>query len=177
MKRTKVTDLPQSELFGPADDGLGHALLNAIQFSNNTRRGGGASMNANTTRVLEIGSSDSVLVGGERDTQGKRIPTNYIKGGAEGSVRAEDLDIDPYTVLSEARRVQNATGGSPTAIVGSWINSDEPHRGIQVDAVTEVKDRSKVHPLLEERNEYAGFDLKDGTEIKNKNYKPNEPQR
>jgi hypothetical protein len=146
-------------------------LISALQFNATTQKYGGASMDVKTGEMLNIGEANTVLIGGEKDTAGKRIPTTYYgktrKGGA-----AKPVDMSPSDVMKERRRVKSLTGNRPGAVLGSYVSEDEPHKGVQMDASAGVSDRSKVIPTLRDRNEEAGFDLMSGENIVNPYYKP-----
>lgn len=147
-----------------------HPLISALQFNAYTREHGGASMDVNTGEILEPGKTDVVIVGGERDTAGKRIPTTYYgrsrKGGAP-----KDVDLSPIDVARERRRVKTLTGNRPGAYVGSYVSPEEPEKGVQMDASAGITDRSKVIPTLRERNEESAWDNKNQDLIMNPYYK------
>ena len=148
-----------------------HPVLSAVLFEEATKRHGGASMDINTGEVLDVGSSDVVLVGGEKDASGKRIPTNYYGRTRAGSP-PRTTDFNFTTVMKERLRLRNLTKDRPGAVLGSYVSPEEPHKGVQIDAAAGITDRSKVLPTLQARNEEAGFDLKAGSNIMNPYYKP-----
>ena len=148
-----------------------HPLLSAIQFDQYTQQYGGATMDVKTNKVLEPGETDVVLVGGEKDTAGKRIPTTYYGKTRKGS-GPKETRLSPAQILSEKARVMRATRGREGAMVGSYISEDEPHKGVQIDASAGVTDRSQVIPTLRARNEESAWDNKNQTLIMNPYYKP-----
>lgn len=146
-------------------------LLSAIQFDQYTQEHGGATMDPKTFQILEPGKTDVVLVGGEKDASGKRIPTTYYGKTRKGS-QPSSTRLSPAEVLKEAGRITRLTGSRPGAMVGSYISEDEPHKGVQLDASAGITDRSQVIPTLAARNEESAWDNKNQTLIMNPYYKP-----
>jgi hypothetical protein len=148
-----------------------HPLINAIQFNAHTQSFGGASMDVKSGEILNVGEADTVLIGGEKDTSNKRIPTTYY-GKSRKDGAAKPADINPAQVMQERRRVKSLTGNRPGVVLGSYVSESEPHKGVQMDASAGISDRSKVIPTLVARNEEAGFDLKSGENVPNPYYQP-----
>jgi hypothetical protein len=151
--------------------GESHPLISALQFNASTKQYGGASMDVHTGEMLNVGEADTVLIGGEKDTSGKRIPTTYYGKSRKGST-AKPADMNPAQVMQERRRVKSLTGNRPGVVLGSYVSEDEPHKGVQIDASAGISDRSQVIPTLKARNEEAGFDLKSGENVPNPYYQP-----
>jgi hypothetical protein len=147
-----------------------HPLLNAMQFIDDTK-GGGASLNVKTGENAKLGSSNVILVGGEKDTSGKRVPTAYYGKTRKGS-SAKAPEMGLTDVLKERARVNNLTGGRKNVFMGSWVSDTEPHKGVQVDASAGFSDPNEAMKALKDRNEEAGFNLKTGEEVKNPSYNP-----
>jgi hypothetical protein len=167
-RKTGLGPLGKATLGTP---GEAHPIVSALQFNAYTQKYGGASMDVHTGEMLEMGSSDVVLVGGEKDTTGKRIPTTYY-GKTQQGAAPKPADLTPLQVIQERRRLKTLTGNRPGSVLGSYVSPEEPHKGVQIDAAAGITDRSKVLPTLQSRNEEAGFDLKSGENIMNPYYKP-----
>lgn len=148
-----------------------HPLLNAMQFIDDTKAHGGASMNVHTGELANVGSADVTLVGGEKDTGGKRIPTAYYGKTRKGS-SAKTPEMGLTDVLKERARVKGLTGGRKNVFMGSWVSTTEPHKGVQIDASAGFSDPNEAKSALKDRNEEAGFNLKTGEEVKNPSYNP-----
>jgi hypothetical protein len=147
-----------------------HPIVSAVQFNALTKQGG-ASMDPRTGEVLESGKDDVILIGGEKNTRGTRIPTTYYNKVRSGST-PKSPDINPAQVMTERRRISKLTGDRPGVYMGSYVSPDEPEKGVQIDASAGVTDRSKVMPILEERNEESAWDNKNETLIMNPKYNP-----
>lgn len=148
-----------------------HPGLTAMDFIHDTKVHGGASMNVKTGELARMGSDDTVLIGGEKDTGGKRIPTTYYGKSRKGSASAAP-DMSLGSVFQERARVQSLTGGRRNVFMGSYISHAEPHKGVQVDASGGFTGEREVMHTLRERNEESGFNLRTGELVMNPHYNP-----
>lgn len=139
------------------------AIVSAVQFGESTRNNGGASMNVNTFHLAKEGDP-LFFVGGEPDASGKRIGTEHVPS----------TELTMPTVLSHAKRIREATGGRPSANLGSWNPGDE--RPVMLDASSGYTNRKTAATVTEKRNEEAYWDNAKGENVYNKKYDPSKPQ-
>jgi hypothetical protein len=78
------------------------------------------------------------------------------------------------TVLSHAKRIREATGGRPSANLGSWDPGDG--RSVMVDASSGYTNKKTAATVTEKRNEEAYWDNAKGENVYNKKYDPSKPQ-
>lgn len=148
-----------AEAFAPPKKSL--PLLSAIQFQRQTLGNepgdGGASMDVNTYQVHTKGSR-AYFVGGEPDTKGQRISTEY----------SSKDDVTLPNILKHAERVRQQTGGRPGALIGSWVDPDEkdPSKSVNWDASHNASSRRNGKREGHRRNEWAIWDNKRGKGIK-----------
>lgn len=140
---------------------LQHDLTAAGRFVAATHEFGGATMNPRTGHVLEAGE-DVHLVGGHADPQtGLKIPTRYYDQGVG----------NPHLSVAQAHaeriRTLILTQGQKDSGLGSWIDSQNPTKGVQVDNSTIFHDRRQAETATLARNEDAMFSMKDLSEPRN----------
>jgi hypothetical protein len=111
----------------------------------------GGTMNTQTWHLAKPGD-EAVFVGGQPDSSGKRIETAYEGGGTATP------SISPLSILQHANRIRKATGNSPRANLGLWVNPDiaENKRGIDVDASTGVATKDEAIDLMKTRPSEEG---------------------
>ncbi|CAB5218874.1 hypothetical protein UFOVP221_3 [uncultured Caudovirales phage] len=144
-----------------------HPVLSAMSFAHLTNDPSiaGASLDVNTNHVAQ-GGEDKVFVGGEPDSSGVRIPTEYTEVG-----------ISPAQVLEQQKRVRSQTSQADVH-VGSWIDPDVERGKQKVEW-----DASRAYPSIPEalavaadRNEKEVFDMKTLENIPNPKYDPKKKQ-
>ena len=136
-------------------------VISAVQFANLTKSGGGATMDVNTFDVAQPGEN-KVFVGGEPNVGGRRIRTKHVDLHA----------LDMPTVLRNAKRVREKTGGRSNASLGSWDPKDG--RKVMLDAVGEYPNEDKAQEVAYKRNEEGIYNMgKDTGKGKGDGYVPN----
>lgn len=122
------------------------AVISAVQFAELTKSGGGATMDVHTFDVAKPGES-KVFVGGEPNVGGRRIRTKHV-----------DLEhLDMPTVLKNAARIREKTGGRPNASLGSWDPKDG--RKVMLDAVGEYPNEDAAQAKAYKRNEEGIYNM------------------
>lgn len=127
-------------------------MLSLQQFVDHTNQHGGATMHANTGKMLQPGEP-GVLVGKEPDTSGVPVPTREAHGDPLGLNETH----------SALMRAQILTGGASHLHLGSWKNDSGK---VDLDAVGKY-DRPTAEHLIRKRDEYAAWDNEKMEEIRN----------
>lgn len=129
-------------------------------------------MHANSARVLRGPQWDDhgnvshqgepgLMVGGERDTSGKRIETKHVNA--------------PLSLLDAHHSwitTQILTGGRSQTHLGSWRNEEGE---VELDAVGKYGPKTGMKKMVD-RNEKALFNHKTGETVNNDHYDPNRPR-
>lgn len=146
-----------------------HPVVSAVQFSELTRNTQGATMNAHTGAIAEVGKTAAYAVGGAADqskrgaprVRTKRLPLMRDSSGAKVA------DMSLATVLNERNRIRATGMTDPGRSLGSWDAraSDKPRQNVDIDASDLVSDKQKAVALGKARGEDAIFDLKKAKNI------------
>lgn len=140
---------------------LQNDLQAAGRFVAATREFGGATMNPRTGHVFGAGE-DVHLVGGHPDPQtGQKIPTRYYDQGVGNP------HLSVAQTHAERIRTLILTGSQKDSALGSWVDSKNPRKGVQVDNSTIFRDRRGAEDATLARNEDAMFYMKDLSEPRN----------
>ena len=137
----------------------------AQDFIDSTREHGGASIFLHNSRLPEVGSENMYIVGKQPSQKTKEpVPTQYENRGTN------DRNLSAKQFASHFIRLKGeATSKSgrvkPQAMMGSWINSKEPEKGIQMDLSVGLKKRQQAEKKMIDRNEDAIFDVKNVADI------------
>lgn len=137
-------------------------LAAAQHFVDATHEYGGATMNAKTGHVFQMGENVH-LVGGHPDPQsGEKIGTRYYDQGVD----------NPHLTVAQAHaeRLRNLIvtgGGTRSTALGSWVDSGNPHKGVQIDTSTIFHNRHRGENAVLDRNEDAMLHMKDLSETRN----------
>lgn len=151
-----------------------HPVVSAVLFAHATNTGGGASMNTKTWNIASPGDS-AYFVGGEKNTAGKRIKTAYVGRKPKGSTSSPGLS--PLDVIQHVTRLRQATGNRETTNIGSWVDSDAPHKGVQIDASGGYGGIEEAMSHAKKRNEKAIWDMKNMSEVSNPDYQEGKRQK
>lgn len=137
----------------------------AQDFIDSTREHGGASIFLKTGRLPEVGSENLYIVGKEQSRKTKQpVPTQYENRGTDNkNLSAKQFASHFLRLRGEATRPSGDV--KPQAMMGSWINSREPQKGIQMDLSVGLKKRGQAEKKMVQRNEDAIFDVKNVADI------------
>lgn len=137
----------------------------AQDFIDSTRENSGASIFLKDQRLPDVGSENMYVVGRETSQKTKKpVPTQYEnKGTKNRNLSAKQFASNFLRLREEARRPSGNV--KPQAMMGSWINSKEPKKGIQMDLSVGLKKRSQAEKKMIDRNEDAIFDVKNIADI------------
>lgn len=160
IKNLKGNDLTREE----------HRLVvenaNAAQsFIDSTREHGGASIFLHNSRLPEVGSENMYVVGKEPSQKTRQpVETQYENRGTNNrNLSVKQFASHFLRLKGEATRASGTV--KPQAMMGSWINSKEPEKGIQMDLSVGLKNRAQAEKKMITRNEDAIFDVKKGDDI------------
>lgn len=125
----------------------------AQKFIDSTRDYGGASMSLKTMKMAQPG--ESVYLVGKEPSQktGKPVPTSYVDTGKSHPA------LNAQQFASHFLRLKGETNKS-TAAMGSWVDEEAPHKGVQIDLSSGYKKKSSAEKKMVERNEDAAWDMK-----------------
>ena len=131
----------------------------AQKFIDRTKEHRGASMFLRSKKVIEPGQS-TYLVGKEPSQKtGKSVPTEFVnKGSAHPGLSPKQFAQHFLRLSGESSR--------PTAVMGSWVDEEAPHKGVQVDLSAGFKTRKSAEKKMVERNEDAVWDMKSMANIR-----------
>ena len=137
----------------------------AQDFIDSTREHGGASIFLKDARLPAVGSENMYVVGKEPSQKTKKtVDTQYENRGTENrNLSAKQFASHFLRLKEEATRPSGTV--KPQAMMGSWINSKEPKKGIQMDLSVGLKKRSQAEKKMIDRNEDAIFDVKNVSDI------------
>lgn len=137
----------------------------AQDFIDSTRDNGGASIFLKDTRLPAVGSENMFIVGREPSQKTKQpVDTQYENRGTNNrNLSAKQFASHFLRLREEATRPSGKI--KPQAMMGSWINSKEPEKGIQMDLSVGLKKRSQAEQKMVDRNEDAIFDVKNISDI------------
>ena len=128
----------------------------AAEKSSTGENHAGATVNVNNFRMAEDGTPDT-FVGGEKDTTGKPVKTEFVGAGEEKP------SVSPLSVLQHAARVRTLMGGKPNANVGFWLDPDNRHLGSQVDASAGYPDEDAAIEAMKDRPaEHGAWSMRKG---------------
>ena len=137
----------------------------AQDFIDSTRDNGGASIFLKDSRLPDVGSESMYVVGKEPSQKtGEPVATQYENRGThDRNLSAKQFASHFLRLREEARR--SSGNIKPQAMMGSWINSKEPEKGIQMDLSVGLKNRNQAERKMVDRNEDAIFDVKNIEDI------------
>lgn len=160
IKKTQGSDLTKQE----------HRLVvenpkSAQDFINSTREHGGASIFLHNARLPEVGSENMYVIGREPSRKTKKtVDTVYEnRGTSNKNLSVKQFASNYLRLKGEATNPSGTV--KPQAMMGSWINSKEPEKGIQMDLSVGLKNRQQAEKKMIARNEDAIFDVKKGDDI------------
>lgn len=122
-------------------------------FIDSTREHGGASMNLKTMKMAQEGDT-AYIVGKEPSRKtGKPVPTEFEdEGKSNPSLSAQQF-------AKHYLRLRGETN-NPSAAMGSWVDEEAPHKGVQIDLSAAYKRKPTAERKMVERNEDAVWDMK-----------------
>lgn len=125
----------------------------AQKFIDSTREYGGASMFLKNMKMAQPG--ESVYLVGKEPSQktGKAVPTAFE---SQGSTHPS---LSPKQFASHFLRLQGETK-KPTAVMGTWVDEEAKHRGVQIDLSAGYKKKQSAEKKMIDRNEDAVWDMK-----------------
>lgn len=131
----------------------------AQSFIDSTRDFGGASMSLKTMKMAQPG--DSVYLVGKEPSKrtGEPVPTEFASQGETNPSLSAKQFAEHYL------RLRGETD-SPTAAMGSWVDEENKHKGVQIDLSSGYKRQSTAEKKMVERNEDAVWDMKNMQNIR-----------
>ena len=133
-------------------------IVSAVQFANQTKQFGGATMDVHSFRVAQPGEHIT-FVGGQRDSKGKSIP--------EETIPHEALTMPK--VLQKAKEVRRQMGPGRGSSLGAWAPED--NRGVVLDASKGYQTEPLAMKDAQSTNQEAIYSMTKG-ELRNKKYNP-----
>lgn len=125
----------------------------AQSFIDSTREHGGATMSMKTMKMATPGDT-AYVVGKEPSIKtGEPVPTAFE------SVGQAHPSLSPKQFAEHFLRLKGETR-NPSAAMGSWVDEEAPHKGVQIDLSAAYKKRSTAEKKMIERNEDAVWDMK-----------------
>lgn len=131
----------------------------AQQYIDSTREYGGASIFLKDKKMIQPGES-VYLVGKEPSKKTKApVPTAYVgEGSAHPTLSAKQF-------ASHFLRLKGETNNAK-AVMGSWVDEENPRKGVQLDLSVGYKRQSSAEKKMVERNEDAAWDMKEMKNIR-----------
>lgn len=138
----------------------------AQDFIDSTRDNGGASIFLKDSRMPHVGEENLFVVGREPSQKtGESVKTQYENPGTTNrNLSAKQFAQHFLRLKEEATRASGQV--KPQAMMGSWIDSKNPTKGIQMDLSVGLKKRSQAEKKMIDRNEDAIFDVKNIADIR-----------
>lgn len=135
-------------------------------FIDSTRENGGASIFLRDKRLPDVGSENMYIVGREPSQKTKKtVDTQYEnRGTLDRNLSAKQFASHFLRLRGEATSKSGRI--KPQAMMGSWIDSDNPEKGIQMDLSVGLKKRPYAEKKMIDRNEDAIFDVKNIADIR-----------
>lgn len=138
----------------------------AQDFIDSTREHGGASIFLRDKRLPEVGSENMYVVGKERSVKTKEpVKTKYENAGTNNRNLSVKQFASNFLRLKDEATYRTSGNVKPEAMMGSWIDSKNPHKGIQMDLSVGLRKRSDAEKKMVDRNEDAIFDVKNVADI------------
>jgi len=151
-----------------------HPALSAVEFAARTNAkpvsDRGLTMNVRTGVTTDEQPAVGYAVGGERDVQGRRIKTKKVNtGNKDPKLSADDAAKFAQTVrLGSSDKNVN---------IGSWVDSNKPKSGVQLDASRVYKSKKEATKMMEDRKEDAMYNVQTYENVPNMKKKPREKNR
>lgn len=136
-------------------------------FIDSTRENGGASIFLKDARLPKTGEENMYVVGREPSQRtGETVDTQYEnKGTNNRNLSVKQFASHFLRLKGEATRPSGQI--KPQAMMGSWIDSKNPDKGIQMDLSVGLKQRGRAEKKMIDREEDAIFDVKNIADIRN----------
>jgi len=132
----------------------------AQDFINSTREHGGATMSLATGKLAQPGDS-AYIVGKEPSKRtGQAVPTAFESAGSSHP------SLSAKQFASHFNRLKSESSGR-NAAMGSWVDEEAPHKGVQLDLSTAYKTKASAEKKMVNRNEDAIWDMKNMKNIRN----------
>jgi hypothetical protein len=151
-----------------------HPALSAVEFAARTNAkpvsDRGLTMNVNTGITTDEQPAVGYAVGGERDTQGRRINTKKVSTGSR------DPKLTANAVSEFAQKVKLGTKDTNVNI-GSWVDPSKPKAGVQLDASRVYRSKDEATKKMESRKEDAMYNVQTYENVPNTKKKPREKNR
>ena len=132
----------------------------AQDFIDSTRNYGGASINLQSGKLAQPG--DKLYLVGKEPSQksGHPVPTEFeSQGSAHPTLSAKQF-------ASHFLRLKGHTS-DPKAMMGSWVDSKDKEKGVQIDLSTGHKYKKSAEKKMIDRNEDAVWNMKSMRNIRN----------
>ena len=138
----------------------------AQRFVDSTRENGGASIFLKDARMPDVGSEKMYVVGSEPSQKTKEtVPTRYEnQGTGNANISPKQFASHFLRLKSEATRASGQI--KPQAMMGSWVDSQNPKKGVQMDLSVGLKNKQQAEKKMVTRNEDAIFDVKNISDIR-----------
>ena len=135
-------------------------------FIDSNREHGRASIFLQDAKLPNVGEQNLYIVGKEPSVKtGKTVNTQYENQGTENrNLSAKQFASHFLRLKGEA--TSKAGNVKPQAMMGSWIDSKNPKKGIQTDLSVGLQKRGSAEKKMIERNEDAIFDVKNVADIR-----------
>ena len=129
----------------------------AQDFLDSTHEHGGASMFLHDMSTVNYGDKMNIVGKEPSKKTGKSVPTEFVDAGAAHP------KLSPVQFASHFLRLQGHAKNKK-ALMGSWIDSQAPKKGVQIDLSGGYKDRPTAEMKMISRNEDAIVDASKGFE-------------
>ena len=165
-RKRKLLRAALDQAFSSRPTGV-HPIISANAFAQATNVGGGASMNVKSGELEEFGKP-GYFVGAEKSVRGMggKIKTKYINRGGN-QTRKSRPQMSAQDALVQRARVDKLTGGREGSTLGSWIDDEALHKGVQIDASKKFTDKDAAVKAMEDRGETALWDMGKGESVYN----------
>ena len=151
-----------------------HPALSAVEFAARTNAkpvsNRGLTMNVHTGVTTDEQPAVGYAVGGERDTQGRRINTKKVNTGSKNPM------VNATDVAKYSEKIRLGTKDKNVNI-GSWVDPDKIKSGVQLDASRVYRDKNEATKKMEERKEDAMYNVQTFDPVVNTKKKPKEKNR
>ena len=124
----------------------------AQEFIDSTKNYGGATMSLATGSMIRPG--DKAYIVGKEPSQktGKPVPTAFESvGQSHPGLSAKQFASHFVRLRGESK--------DPRAAMGTWVDEEAPHKGVQIDLSAAHKRRSDAEKKMITRNEDAIWDM------------------
>lgn len=146
-----------------------HPLISSIGFAKamrepfNEEGEHGATINVQSGKLIEVGSTEGYLVGGVSKGMSPKYLSN--KEGTQIEPQLSDINTMRRNILEKHK-------DNPRVALGSWVDKTGKRRKkVDLDASEHILDYDEAFNTMVDRNERSMFHVKTGDVIKNPFYK------